>query len=243
MGVLDRFERSVERVVNGVFAKAFKSEVQPVELASALRREVDTTSAVVGPGRTLVPNAFTIDLGPSDHERLSSWEDALASELATAVTEHARAQRYSFSGPVTVRLQRDEELATGVFRVRSARVRGGIAPATSAVATPAHPVLEVDGRSYQMTSERTVIGRGSECDVVVDDPGTSRRHLEVVRSGGRTTVHDLGSTNGTTVDGRRLDEAGGRTAVLHDGSRIQLGRTTVVFHSGDSTGDDADQEW
>ena len=66
MGVLDRFERRVESVVNGVFAKAFKSEVQPVELASALRREVDTTSAVVGPGRTLVPNAFTIDLGPTD---------------------------------------------------------------------------------------------------------------------------------------------------------------------------------
>ncbi len=240
MGVLDRFERSVERVVNGVFAKAFKSEVQPVELASALRREVDTTSAVVGPGRTLVPNAFTIDLGEADHARLSSWEDSLADELTTAVTEHARAQRYSFAGPVSVRLQRDDELGTGVFRVRSARVRGGIAPASSAVATPAHPVLEVDGRSYQVTAERTVIGRGSECDVVVDDPGTSRRHLEVVRADGRTTVHDLGSTNGTTVDGRRLDDAGGRTAVLHDGSRIQLGRTTVLFLSGEAAGEDGE---
>lgn len=242
MGVLDRFERRVESVVNGVFAKAFKSEVQPVELASALRREVDTTSAVVGPGRTLVPNAFTIDLGPTDHERLSSWEDALADELTTAVTEHARSQRYSFSGPVSVRLQRDDELATGVFRVRSARVRGGIAPASSAVATPAHPVLQVDGRSYQLTAERTTIGRGSECDVVVDDPGTSRRHLEVVRTEGRTTAHDLGSTNGTTVDGRRLDAAGGRTAVLRDGSRIQLGSTTVVFLSGSSADEDGD-DW
>jgi hypothetical protein len=241
--VLDRFERGVERVVNGAFAKAFKSEVQPVELASALRREVDTTAAVVGPGRTLVPNAFTIDLAPSDHERLSSWADDLAEELTTSVTEHARSQRYSFSGPVSIRFVREEELVTGVFRVRSARVRGAIAPATSAVATPAHPVLEVGGRSYQLTAERTVLGRGSECDVVIDDPGVSRRHAEVVRTGTRTTLHDLGSTNGTVVDGRRLDAATSRTALLEDGSTVVLGSTRITFVSGAGRDGDAEQEW
>lgn len=238
MGVLDRFERGVERVVNGAFARAFKSEVQPVELASALRREIDTTAAVVGPGRTLVPNAFTLELSPTDHERFSAWADGLAEELTASVTEHAAHQRYSFPGPVTVRLVRDEELGTGVFRVRSARVRGTIAPATSAVATPAHPVLVVDGRSYQLTADRTVIGRGSDCDVVLDDPGVSRHHAEVVRSGTRTTLTDLGSTNGTVVDGRRLDGTTSRSALLEDGSTVLLGRARIEFVSGAGRDDD-----
>lgn len=246
MGVLDRFERSVERVVNGAFARAFKSEVQPVELASALRREVDTTAAVVGQGRTLVPNAFTIDLSPADHERTSSWEDDLADELTEAVTEHARTQRYSFLGPVSIRFVRDGDLATGVFRVRSARVRGHIAPGTSAVATRSRPVLDIDGRRYQLTTEHTTIGRGSECDVVLDDPGVSRRHAEVVRAGARAQLVDLASTNGTVVDGVDLDGASGRTAPLADGSTIVLGRTRIVFLSGhdeDDEDDGAVQEW
>ena len=244
MGVLDRFERGVERVVNGAFARAFKSEVQPVELASALRREVDTTAAVVGPDRTLVPNAFTIDLSPADHDRVSSWEDDLAQELAEALTDHARFQRYSFPGPVSIRFDLDEDLGTGVFRVRSARVRGSIAPGTGSVATPAHPVLELDGRRYQLTGERTVLGRGSEADVVIDDPGISRRHAEVRLRGGRASVHDLGSTNGTVVDGVRLDATNGSTAALADGSTVLLGRTRVRFLSGaERAAARTDEEW
>ncbi|SDQ22646.1 DUF3662 and FHA domain-containing protein [Quadrisphaera sp. DSM 44207] len=244
MGVLDRFERSVERVVNGAFARAFKSEVQPVELASALRRETDTTAAVVGPDRTLVPNAFTVELGPSDHDRICTWQDDLAEELAASVTDHARSQRYSFPGPVSVRFVRDEELATGVFRVRSARVRGAIAPATAAVATPARPVLDVDGHRYQVTGDRTVLGRGSDCDVVLDDPGVSRRHAEVVLDGARAAIHDLGSTNGTVVDGVRLDGPSTRTAPLRDGSTVLLGRTRVTFLSGaDRAAARDDGEW
>lgn len=230
MGVLDRFERGVERVVNGAFARAFKSEVQPVELASALRRETDTTAAVVGPDRTLVPNAFTVELGPADHDRIASWSDQLAGELVESITEHARQQRYSFPGRVTVQFVRDDELDTGVFRVRSARVRGSIAPGARATATPDHPVLELDGRRYQLTSETTVLGRGSEADVVVDDPGVSRRHAEIRLVGGRAVLRDLGSTNGTVVDGRHL-QGGGASARLSDGSTIQLGRTDVVFVS------------
>jgi Protein of unknown function (DUF3662)/FHA domain len=242
VGVLDRFERGVERVVNGAFARAFKSEVQPVELASALRREVDTTAAIVGQDRILVPNAFTIELGPDDHARISSWQDDLAEELVGTVTEHARTQRYSFPGPVSVRFVLDAELGTGVFRVRSARVRGTIAPATAAVATPVHPVLDVEGRRYQLTADRTVLGRGSECDVVVDDPGVSRRHAEVVRAGERASVRDLGSTNGTVVDGVRLDGSGVPVA-LHDGSTLLLGRTRVTYVSGAARAAAAEEDW
>ena len=120
MGVLDRFEKGVERAVSGVFAKAFKSEVQPVELASALRREADNSAAVVGRDRTLVPNAYLIALGTTDFERLSAWEDTLADELTEAVTAHARQQRYAFVGPVTVTLEEDEDLDT--FRAAVAAI-------------------------------------------------------------------------------------------------------------------------
>jgi hypothetical protein len=241
--VLDRFERGVERVVNGAFARAFKSEVQPVELASALRREADTTAAVVGPDRTLVPNAYTIELGPSDHERLGSWADQLSGELSTALTDHARGQRYSFPGPVSIQLVRDDELATGVFRVRSARVRGGIAPGTAANATVAHPVLDVEGRRYQLTKRLTVIGRGSDCDVVLDDPGASRRHAEIKVDGGRILVRDLGSTNGTVVGGERLGERV-KVAELDDGSDITIGRTTItVISRGSRASARPDEDW
>ncbi len=233
MGVLDKFERGVERAVQGVFAKAFKSEVQPVELASALRREADTSAAVVGRDRTLVPNAYLIALGNSDYERLESWEDALADELVDAVTAHARQQRYAFIGPVTVGFEVDDELDTGVFRVRGARVKGTVAPATAATATPSRPVLDVDGRRYQLTGAVTVLGRGSEADIVVDDPGVSRRHVEIRLDGGSAQLRDLGSTNGTFVDGDRAS-----SARLVDGSMITIGRTRIRFASRSENAED-----
>lgn len=223
MGMLDRFERTVERAVNGAFAKVFKSEVQPIELASALRREADTSAAVVSRERTLAPNAYVIQLGASDHERIAHWEDTLSEELADALTEHARQQRYAFVGPVSVTFERDESLETGVFRVRSARVKGTVAPATAATATPDHPVLDVDGRRYQLSGPVTVIGRGSEADIVLDDPGVSRRHAEIRVEAGGVLVRDLGSTNGTFVDGERAS-----TARLRDGSTITVGRTRIT---------------
>ncbi|MEJ5914585.1 DUF3662 and FHA domain-containing protein [Pseudokineococcus sp. 1T1Z-3] len=230
MGALDRFEKRIERAVNGVFARAFRSEVQPVELASALRKETDTSAQVLSRQRTLVPNAFTIALGPGDHDRIATWDDALGEELADAVTEHARQQHYAFLGPVSVVFERDEELETGVFNVRSARVRGSIAPATAASATPEHPVLDVDGSRYQLTGRATVVGRGSESDVVVDDPGVSRRHVEIRVEAGRASVRDLGSTNGTFLDGRRVE-----SAPLVDGAVIAVGRTRITFSSRDRT--------
>ena len=125
MGVLDRFEKGIERAVNGVFARAFRSEVQPVELASALKREADDNASVVGRNRTIAPNDYVVELGPADHGRLAQWEDALGDELATVLNDHALQQRYAFVGPVRVRFERAEELDTGVFRVRSRTARSG----------------------------------------------------------------------------------------------------------------------
>lgn len=238
MGVLDRFEKGVERAVQTVFARAFKGEVEPVELASALRKEADTTAHVVSRGRTLIPNAYRITLGESDYERFSSWEETLVGELQDSVTQHARAQRYSFAGPVTVQVDLDGELQTGVFQVQSAMVKGSVAPAaTAAVASVTHPVLDVDGRRYQLSRPLTIIGRGTDADIVVDDPGVSRAHAEIRLESSGALVADLNSTNGTFVDGAR---AGGGTR-LYDGATITIGRTHVVFHASPSNPGEDDE--
>lgn len=274
MGVLDRFEKGVERAVNGVFARAFRSEVQPVELASALKREADDHASIVGRNRTIAPNAYVVELGPADHRRLAQWEDALGDELSTVLNDHALQQRYAFVGPVSVRFERSEELDTGVFRVRSrtARAHGehGDAPVERAGDVPPpdgawyqqsgrppaapepHPgqggyqgsappwpgqppaaadvapaTLELDGRSFPLTRAVTVLGRSGDVDVPLDDAGVSRRHAEVHLSGGRARVVDLGSTNGTFVDGERVT-----TGELRDGSTITVGRSRLVYRVG-----------
>jgi hypothetical protein len=243
MGMFDRMEKGIERAVNGAFAKAFRSEVQPVEIASALKREVDDRATIVARGRTLVPNTFVVELGPADHGRLGEWEDALGDELRDVVSEHAGQQQYAFVGPITVVFEEADDLDTGLFRVRSSTTKGrAVAPQAAAAPAPSrgqapaparsgalHVSLDVEGRSHQVSSPVTVIGRGAEADVVVDDAGVSRRHAEVHSDGNRVRVIDLGSTNGTFVDGERVGQQG---APLADGSRITLGRTRVIVRFG-----------
>jgi hypothetical protein len=231
MGVLQRFERRIEELVNRPFAKAFKAEVQPVEIASALQRECDDRAAIVARGRTMVPNAFTVTLSQHDFERLEVYQEPLRGELADMVREHAEEQSYAFIGPVTVEFGRDEELPTGRFEVRSAAVAGATARAddTLSVGGTDLPWVEVGSTTYALSRPTTRIGRGSEADLRIDDPGISRRHAELRRSGGDVTVVDLGSTNGVVVDGERVEQAR-----LRDGSRVIMGSTTLVFHEGGS---------
>lgn len=233
MGVLDKFEKGVERVVSTAFAKAFRSEVKPVELASALRREVDDRAAVVGRDRTVVPNEFTIELSPGDHAQVVDWgAEPLADELAANVTDHATSQRYAFLGPVTVAFVEDAELEVGRFLVRSATVRGAVAPATTVAASQRHPLVDIDGQRYLLTGPVTVIGRGSEADIVIDDPGVSRRHLEIRVTPEAVVATDLGSTNGTYVEGHLVP-----AATLVDGNTVTIGRTRILFWTGDDDED------
>ena len=222
MGVLDRFERRLDRLVSGAFARAFKAEVQPVEIASALQRECDDKAAIVGRGRTMVPNDFRVELGPSDYERLVTYAAPLSAELADMVREHAGEQGYALVGPVEVSLERADDLETGVFRVVSEAVPGELPP------TPLLPDvrLEVAGRHIPLTADQTVLGRGTEAQVQLEDVGVSRRHA-LIRLSPVPVVVDLGSTNGTVVDGVRVDEA-----TLHDGSTLVLGSTTLTFRYG-----------
>lgn len=124
MGVFDKLERGIERAVKQPFARVFKAEVQPVEIASAMRKSMDDRAAVLGPGRTMVPNVFTVELAETDYERLSSYDRALTDELVAAAEDHADAQRYVAPGPFEVRLVSGEELETGIFRVRPAAKDG-----------------------------------------------------------------------------------------------------------------------
>ena len=221
MGILDRFERRLDRMVNGAFAKAFKAEVQPVEIASALQRECDDRAAIVGRGRTIVPNEFTLDLSSSDYERLSIYSEALAQELADVVREHAGAQGYAFVGPLEVELARDDDLDTGLFRVLGKAEPGEVPPDTHLPDV----WLDVSGQQVRLTQDVSVIGRGSEADVQVTDPGVSRRHA-MLRLRPSPNIVDLGSTNGMMVGGRLVEQAD-----LTDGTVITLGSTRIVFRT------------
>ncbi len=229
MGVMDRFERRLDRLVSGTFARAFKAEVQPVEVAAALQRECDDKAAIVTRGRTMVPNDFTVELGQHDYDRLSMYAEPLSAELGAMVREHAEEQGYQFVGAVAVRFELVAELDTGVFRVRSQAMASGTpAPAGTVTAAPAavSAALETGHSTLALTHRHTVLGRGAEADLRLDDPGISRRHAEIVLSD-PPRINDLGSTNGTFVDGERV-----QSAELYDGARVGLGALTLVFRYG-----------
>jgi hypothetical protein len=215
VGLLDNFEKGLERAVNGAFAKTFRSGLQPVEITAALKREIDTKAAVVSRDRVLVPNTFTVRMSPTDHDRMAGLGPALIDELTDLVQKHAASQRFQFAGGISITLASDQGLAVGMVQVDSRNVKGQVAWT---------PVLDVAGKRYPILKGRTVIGRGSEADVTLDDSGASRRHAEVQWDGTRARVRDLGSTNGTQLNGSPMKEA-----VLEPDSVITIGRSRIVF--------------
>jgi hypothetical protein len=300
VGVLKKFEQRLEGLVNGTFAKVFKSEVQPVEIAGALQRECDNNATIWNRDRTVVPNDFIVELSPHDHDRLSPYAGQLGQELSGMVREYAEAQRYSFMGPLQVHLEKANDLDTGLYRVRSRTLagsesqyqsggpQGGGAPqgyqqpgrgrppappqtpprapwqqqgweGAGGYPTPPPPTapppmpphapgaaggnvrqfpgtggapgtrrwLEINGVRHQLTGNATVLGRSTEADIRIDDPGVSRKHAEI-RPGSPAMVLDLGSTNGIVVDGQPTQRA-----TLRDGSRIVVGSTTIVYRQAE----------
>lgn len=215
MGILDNFEKGLERAVGGVFAKTFRSGLQPIELTSALRRELDTRAAIVTRDRVLAPNSFSLFLSPADFRRMSAMGPALIDELVDFVGKHAAGQHYQFVGGVTVTLTEDATLTEGILRVESQNVKGSV---------DWTPVLDIEGARHQLGPGRTIVGRGSEADITIDDTGISRKHLEILWDGHRAEARDLGSTNGSRLNGQPLTRA-----VLEPDSVITLGRTRIVF--------------
>lgn len=284
MGVLKKFEQRLEGLVNGTFAKVFKSEVQPVEIAGALQRECDNNATIWNRDRTVVPNDFIVELSTPDFERLSPYSGQLGDELAGMVRDYAKQQRYTFMGPIKVHLEKADDLDTGLYRVRSrtlassanqqaAPERAPVPPANPAAGRPggygypppaqpggAPPMpstpppgrpgpapmgqrpaaapgpvsgarvrhwIEVNGTRHQISRPTLVLGRSTEADVRIDDPGVSRRHCEI-RTGTPSTIQDLGSTNGIVVDGQHTTRA-----TLRDGSRIVVGSTTIIYRQAE----------
>lgn len=217
MGLLDSFEKGLERAVNSAFAKTFRSGIQPVEIASALRSELDKKAAVVSRDRILAPNTFIVRLSPADDDKMAALGDALGHELDSLVQKHAKAQGYSFAGPVTISLVRDDQVATGTLRVESSTAQGG--------RVSWRGVIDIDGKRHPLIKGRTVIGRGSDADITISDAGTSRKHVEILWDGERAMVRDMNSTNGTLLDGHKVTEA-----PLPPDSTVTIGRTAIVFH-------------
>ncbi|MFJ6408029.1 FhaA domain-containing protein [Streptomyces hydrogenans] len=286
MGVLKRFEQRLEGLVNGTFAKVFKSEVQPVEIAGALQRECDNNAQIWNRERTVVPNDFIVELSAPDYERLSPYSGQLGDELAGLVRDYAKQQRYTFMGPIKVHLEKADDLDTGLYRVRSRTLasstsqpqphggqqhggqqhqphqqqqgqgQGGYGyppqgPPPGAPPMPPSPPgggaghrpagsrppapggtqvrrwIEINGNRHQISRPTLVLGRSTDADVRIDDPGVSRRHCEI-RTGTPSTIQDLGSTNGIVVDGQHTTRA-----TLRDGSRIVVGSTTIVYRQAE----------
>ena len=235
MGMLQRFESRLEQVVSGAFAKAFRSAVQPVEVAAALQREVDNSAQILSRNRRLVPNQFHVELSPADHARLAPYSSTLAEELTEMLREHAQDQAYVFTGPVSIAFDERDDLGTGRFRVRSA-AQAKVTPSPERATTDtavrrAEVVLEVNGARHPLEPPGLVVGRGTDADLRINDPGVSRRHAEVrvyardpddPRDTGVSIV-DLDSTNGVFVNDRRVERA-----ALRDGDTVKVGHTSMT---------------
>jgi hypothetical protein len=287
LSLAQRFERRLEGLVGGAFARVFKGQVEPVEIGSALQREAADKRNVMGNGRVLSPNRYRVTLSPSDHERLAPWESQLTNSLAELVQDYLDENRWETIGDVEVYLARDDQLHTGVFGVASRMEsgapprrrpydslsmpavpsdvplapppRGDYAPPPRTPAPSGHagpppaparpqpaplrqhyaPPPRGPGRSrigasvvVDETSERfmlrlgsNIVGRGTDADLQLLDQGISRRHLDIQFDGNFATAYDLGSTNGTAVNGHEVG-----SQVLRHGDVIRLGHTRLVFH-------------
>ena len=248
--VLRGIEQRLERAFEGVFGRAFRTNVQPVELARKLAKEMDehrSTSVT----RVYVPNEYTIYLSPGDREQFEGYENSLVSELEEYIAEHASRENYALLTPPRILFETDEDLGVGEFGIATRMAQYGRtgdeeapeipAPGATMVYKPrTQPteaasavdlgverevaVVQWSGQRAVLDKQRSVLGRSRDADVTIEDPNISRRHAEIVQEGSTFWLIDLGSTNGTEVDGQRVQRAR-----LADGSSFTIGETKVTF--------------
>ncbi len=230
MGFLGKVEKSIEGAVSGLFARAFKGDVQPVEITARLQKELDSEAQLLSRDKRLVPNDFLIGLSTQDYARLFPYSKTLNEEIIPELRDYAADRGYVFNGAIAIHYEERTDLPTGRFTVVSdakAKVEG---EASATGIRKAALVLEVNGVRHPLTPPGLVIGRGTEADLRINDPGISRRHAELVVTGAgdqqQITVVDLGSTNGITVNGRKVKEA-----AVTDGTRIDIGNTRLLVHA------------
>jgi hypothetical protein len=251
MSVLRAIESKLESLFEGVFGRAFRTNVQPVELARKLVKEMDDHKNV-SLSRVYVPNEYTVYLSPGDREQFATYEQQLAGELADYLAEHARRESYALLTPPRVQLETDADLDVGVFGIATRMVQtdGPAAAAPPGEAEPGHTmiykpsvpqpteaaspvelgvereiaVLTWDGQRHEIDKRRVVLGRSKDADVQVADPNVSRRHAELRQEGATYWLIDLDSTNGIEVQGKRV-----KRLKLEDGTRFTLGSTEIAF--------------
>ncbi|MGD9796871.1 MAG: FhaA domain-containing protein [Acidimicrobiia bacterium] len=218
---LKGFERRLERLVEGVFARTFKSSLRPVELGRRLVREMDDQRTVHVGGGVAAPNHFTITLGPDDHAQLAEIGESVVRALGDEARAHARAQQYRFLGPVEVVVQLDPDLGMGSFGL-SARFKEGPG------GTAGGSLLLPGGERISLVGEPVTIGRSTDAEIHLNETSVSRRHAQVKPTGdGGWMVVDLGSTNGTRVNGAVVTERR-----LNPDDAISVGDTVIRFEAG-----------
>ena len=251
MSVLRSLENKIAGLVEGTFSRAFRSQVRPVEIARKLAREMEEhkSSSV---SRTYVPNEYHVFLSPRDRERFADYESALAEELAGYLLEYARRERLAMLSRPVVEFETDERLGLGEFGIQTRVVqppsesypaqepvdeqsgRTMIYSSAERVAEPLQEnararaqraLLAVDDKRMVVGPAGVVIGRSRQSDVVVDDPNVSRQHAEIRPRGGSWVLNDLGSTNGSVLNGRRIDGP----EVLKPGDQIEIGTSSMTF--------------
>src|SRR3954465_4309076 len=249
MSVLRNIEHRIEGLFEGVFARAFRTHVQPVELARKLVKEMQDHK-VISVSRVYAPNEYTVYLAPSDREKFASYEDSLRSAPQAHIAENARRERYELLSPPAVKFETDDDLEMGEFGIATRMVQGeapqpgepepqALPGATMVYRKPVETEavsveelglgrevvsLEVNGRKHELDGVQTTIGRPKECDIQLPDPNASRKHAEVRQEGAAYWAIDLDSTNGMEVNGRRL-----KRAKLRQGDTITVGSTELVF--------------
>jgi hypothetical protein len=248
MGILRDFEKRLEGAVEGFFARAFRSGLQPVELAKAIQRYAGNYQQV-GIDGVYVPNVYRVELSSADMERFSGFEQSLRHELADVVRRTAADRGWRLQGPVRIELRETDGVAVGTYELRG-KVEAGERekvrreqPAVRVVDERAEAggstrIMEApktgkawlhvlngaaSGQRFEV-QETTLVGRLPECDITLDDPSVSRQHARITRSVGTWTVEDLGSTNGVRVNGEDVSQA-----ELHDGDRLELGSMRLAF--------------
>jgi hypothetical protein len=226
MSVLRDFESRLGGLVEGLFAKTFRSGLQPVELAKRILREMDSGKTVGVGGRVVVPNRYEFRLSQVDRERFADAEHHLIAELGQVVRSGARERAWTLVGPPEIEIDTDDRLKKGVFKC-TASLQEGSDPNAAA---PAQLQLVENGRHgrvFDVKGPVTTIGREETCDVVLTDPAASRRHAEIRIEGEAYTLIDLGSTNGTQIDGAPI--APTKAQSLEDDDHIQIGETVLEF--------------
>jgi hypothetical protein len=215
LGFLENFEKGLERIVTGAFSKTFKSELQPIEIAAAIKSEMDSKASIVSRDRIIAPNTYSVRLSAADFQRMRALGANLITELTNLTQTHAIKQGFQFGAALVIKLVEDGSLNLGQIVVSSA---------TEEIAVTWSPALDLAGKRYLLTASRTSVGRDASADIQIDDSGLSRKHFEILWDGSKAGIRDLGSTNGTKVDGRAMSES-----PLQNESRISAGRSEFIF--------------